>query len=97
MEFNIGTRIHDLCHLYCLSEKEFCKLAGIKTSTLARYISGEKTPRLRTIEKICDALDISLTAFLDRERMLVELYEGLPPESKTKLLEKALELKAQTI
>jgi len=47
-------------------------LAGLTQSTLQSILSNKNLPAVPALEKICDALDISLSAFLNRLIILMK-------------------------
>lgn len=42
-----------------LSQAEICRRIGIKSSTIAQYLSGRAMPALDTFANLCFVLDIS--------------------------------------
>lgn len=62
--FDISQRIHELMKLHNVRTKtDFAKKAAISPSTLASLLSGDNSPMLYTIERICENLDMSLVDF----------------------------------
>lgn len=70
------------------STNKLANLAGLTQSTLQSILSNKNLPTIPTLEKICDALDISLSAFfrpLDNQDNIMEPpliyeYNMLTPE-----------------
>ena len=44
------------------------QLTGIAQSSLGRIVANESTPSLQTLEKICSALDVTLSQFFQNEK-----------------------------
>lgn len=61
----IPTRIKDLTYEQDISINELAKRSRITQSTLNNIINENKSPTLKTIEKICNGLGISLHEFFD--------------------------------
>lgn len=47
--------LRDLLSYTKLSQKEFAKMIDSTESAISRYISGERSPSVKTIIKICEA------------------------------------------
>ncbi len=81
------------------STNKLASLAGLTQSTLQSILSNKNLPTIPTLEKICNALDISLSAFftpLDNHDSFMEppsvyKYDVLTPELR-KLIESARDL-----
>ena len=61
----IPTRIKDLTEESGISINELAKRSKLPQSTLNSIINDQKSPTLKTIEKICNGLGISLHDFFD--------------------------------
>lgn len=61
----IPTRIKDLTEESGISINELAKRSKLTQSTLNSIINDQKSPTLKTIEKICNGLGISLHDFFD--------------------------------
>lgn len=47
--------LRDLLNYVKLSQKEFAKMIDSSESTVSKYLSGERSPSVMTIIKICEA------------------------------------------
>lgn len=62
----ISARIMQLCRERGISVGRLCSMAGTTASTVHDIVSGvTANPRVYTLKKLCDALDISLSEFFD--------------------------------
>lgn len=61
----IPMRIKDLADELDISINELAKRSRVTQSTLNSIINDKKSPTLKTIEKICNGLGISLHEFFD--------------------------------
>ena len=57
---NVGARIRYFRHLRSLSQEQLALQAGINTAFLGHLERGLKSPTITTLEKIVNALNISL-------------------------------------
>lgn len=91
------------------STNKLANLAGLTQSTLQSILSNRNLPTIPTLEKICDALDISLSSFFNTTDAASEIKEGqehcyccgsepivLTPELK-ELIESARDLSPEQI
>lgn len=63
------------------SRYKLCKEASIAQSTLSDILSGEsKNPNTKTLQKIADALEVSMSTFFDGDDAPVESTEVNIPE-----------------
>lgn len=60
---DIGKRIQDLLDEHHMSRYRLSKLTGIDQTALANNISGKHIPTISNIERMCNALDITLAEF----------------------------------
>lgn len=60
---DVGARIAQLRAAYGISQYALWKRSGIAQGALSQYESGLKTPGVDTLERICEALGISLADF----------------------------------
>ena len=63
-----------------LSQRELADLSGIKQPAIARMESLKAIPRLDTLVRIAEALNIEITA---EERKVITISEGNKPSSAT--------------
>lgn len=62
----IAKRIADLCREKSLSINKMSVICGLRQSTVSNILNGNsKNPTITSIKKICDGLEISLSAFFD--------------------------------
>ncbi len=66
--FNFGQRIRALRVQRGLSQEELALRAGITPAYLGMVERGEKNPTLLTVEKVCNALGISLEQCFSQEQ-----------------------------
>jgi len=90
-----GKKIRQLRKQYNLSMNELAKLAGVGQSTLSYIESGKRQPSLEVLERICKALNITMSEFFSDEelklpsdlRQLLKEVERLTPSQRKKLVE----------
>jgi HTH-type transcriptional repressor of puuD len=78
----IGKRIQQIRMKKNMSGNQLAKLASISQSTICQVEMDSKSPTIKTLEKICYALDVSLAEFFSaREESLPnrhgELYGAI--------------------
>lgn len=79
---NIAKRIEQLCIERGLSENKLAGLADLSQSTLnSIMLSPNPDPKLSTIAKICDGLEITLAEFFSEEKQ----ENTLPFEARQEL------------
>lgn len=61
----IPNRIKDLTEKNEISIHELAKRSKLTQSTINSIINDKKSPTLKTIEKICDGLEINIHDFFD--------------------------------
>ena len=79
--YDVGERIKFYRKLKKLSLSEFGDLIGKTKSTVCRYETGEICPDVITLCEICDALELSISEFLDKEKKEAEEYSINPFKS----------------
>ncbi len=62
---NIGMRIRNIRKQRGLNSKELASKIGVSAGFLSQLENDVKSPSLETLEQICTALDISLSAFFE--------------------------------
>lgn len=75
---DVGARIAQLRSAYGISQYALWKRSGIAQGALSQYESGAKTPGVDTLERICEALGISLAEFFTLDAS--ELPSPFSPE-----------------
>ena len=74
-EFNVITRIKQLCEERGLSYYQLAKRAEIPYSTLNTMILKDNQPSLPTLKKLCNGFGITLLQFFNTEDTPVSLSE----------------------
>ena len=69
LEKYVADNIAELCKKRGISKYRLSQLSGISQSSLGRIIATESLPSLITLEKICVALDVTLSQFFCEEDM----------------------------
>ena len=88
-------RIRDLLDERGWTMYQLSRSAEIPQSTLSNLFARSNAPSISTLEKICGALNISLSEFfcereeriMSNEEELLSLWRGLPSSSQQALLE----------
>ena len=87
-----------------ISQKQLAEIIGSSQPTVAAYEAGQKTPKLETLTRIADALEVNVLALLpsdithgsivpsERERELLEAVSDLNDTGKKKVIEYARDL-----
>ena len=61
---NVATRLRKLRKARNISQEDLAMIAGVHRGHVARLESGERTPRLDTLEKLAAALKVKPTSLL---------------------------------
>lgn len=61
---NVGSRIRELRHTRSLSQYKLAKLSGVAQSFVHEIESGQKSPTVRTLEKLARALGVSVAVLV---------------------------------
>lgn len=61
-------RVKNMMQAKNLTQKELAKITGIAESSLSRYLSSEKTPRLDIVNNVARAFEVDAGYFIDDER-----------------------------
>lgn len=56
-----------------LSQAALGKLIGVRTQTISNWETGKSEPNLETINKLCEALDVTLHYFISEEHVDYQL------------------------
>ena len=104
--FNCGQRIRQLRNERAISQEQLALTAGITPAYLGLVERGQRNATVRTVERICDALGVSLALFFsdadrctdadDIDKTLVYQLHNLNREEKQlclQLVKTALQLK----
>lgn len=83
---NVGSRIVEIRQQKGLSQYKLYQLAEISQAALSDIESNKKSPTIITLEKICNALEITLAEFFseDKESDTSKIDE-LPIDAKKEL------------
>lgn len=65
--FKIGNRIKQLRTAKDISQEELSLVSGLNRAFIGQLERGEKNATVRTIDKICNALEVSLHEFFSFE------------------------------
>lgn len=60
-----------------LKDSDVCRLTGIKSPTMTDWKKGRYTPKMDKLQKIADALDVSLDRILTGQDTEKESIEGM--------------------
>ena len=75
---NVMERIDDLCRQHHLSKYRLSQLTGISQSAFSKMSKHQSSLSLDTIQRICDALGISMAQFFSDS----DEYPDLTPQQK---------------
>ncbi len=75
---NIMERIDDLCRQHHMSKYRLSQITGISQSAFSKMARQQSSLSLETIQRICDALGISLAQFFSES----EEYPDLTQQQK---------------
>ena len=64
-EINIGEKIKTYRKLKNMTQEDLSKKSDLYVSTIKKYETGERKPKTDQLQKIADALGVSVTVFLD--------------------------------
>lgn len=70
---DITKRIDDLCKLYGMSKYRLSQLTGISQSAFSKMSRQQSSPSVETIQRICNALGISMAQFFAEENTYPDL------------------------
>ena len=74
----VAERIRELCIKEGITLNKLSIISGVNQSTLNSIISGvSKSPRVSTVKKVCDGLEITINEFFDSP-----LFQNLDQEIK---------------
>lgn len=72
---NIMERIDDLCRQHNMSKYRLSQITGISQSAFSKMARQQSTLSLETIQRICDALGITLAQFFSESQVYPDLTE----------------------
>ena len=64
-EISIGEKIKTYRKLKNMTQEDLSKESDLYVSTIKKYETGERKPKPDQLQKIADALGVSVTVFLD--------------------------------
>lgn len=70
---NVMERIDDLCRQHNMSKYRLSLITGISQSAFSKMARQQSTLSLETIQRICDALGISLAQFFSESEVYPDL------------------------
>ncbi|MCB7319921.1 helix-turn-helix domain-containing protein [Lacrimispora sp. 210928-DFI.3.58] len=71
----IPYHMKELCQKHHMTKYRLSQLTGMSQTALANIMTGASVPTVLTLEKICDALGISLAQFFTAEGGFPDLTE----------------------
>ena len=72
---NIAEKIYRLRTESDMTQTEFAKIAGVSDKAVSTWERGEKSPRMKPLQKICTHFGIDLNQFVDVES---DVYKESP-------------------
>ena len=90
VEDYVPNRIAELCDKREISKYRLAQLTGLSQTAISKILSGKSLPGLTTLERICDAFQISLAQFFGKDindltksqKKIMETWEILDPHDK---------------
>lgn len=79
----IGDKIRKGRYVKGITQKDLAKRIGVKPPTLAQWESGKRKPKLETLKKIADALDVPVYTIYD-DYEFIDPGEGLTEDQIAK-------------
>lgn len=70
---NIIERINDLCRQHHMSKYRLSQITGISQSAFSKMSRQQSTLSLETVQRICDALGISMAQFFSESEEFPDL------------------------
>lgn len=89
--YHFGLLLAEILRKKRIKQKELSELTGFSESYISQVLSEKRTPELKTLKVICDALQIRLSYFLMKSIMEEELEDGANEEFIEKHIKPALE------
>ena len=93
VEDYVPSRIAELCDKREISKYRLSQLTGLSQTAISKILSGKSLPGLITLERICDAFQISLAQFFgndindltESQKKIMETWEILDAHDKNLL------------
>ena len=87
---DVSKRLQELMDKYGFSQYRLCKESGLNQSSISRYLSGQNSPTAEQLDRICNAIGITLSEFFsgfepeikDRFDALHQLVDEVPEERR---------------
>lgn len=77
ISMDVGLRVKQLRKLNNMTTKELSSLCGVSQSTISKLENGNRIPDIPIIEKICNALNMTLVEFFMTEKLSEPLDENM--------------------
>lgn len=78
----IGERIKTTRKAQGLSQQQLGKLLGVSSSMIGQYEIGHRNPKLETLERIADALSVTVPYLIGKDDLDKEMAEGWVTEAE---------------
>ena len=72
----IADNIIALCKKRDMSKYRLAQITGISQSSIGKIIAKESLPSMPTLEKICDALGVTMAQFFDEKHVPINLTKS---------------------
>lgn len=92
IENYIAERIEQLCDRKHITQYELAQRSGMRQSSLSNLMNRGSTPRMDTVEKICNGFGITMAQFFslddtfpdltEEQKELLDEWETLSPKEK---------------
>ena len=60
---DVSKRLQELMDKYGFTQYRLCKESGLNQSSISRYLNGQNSPTAEQLERICNAIGITLAEF----------------------------------
>lgn len=74
VEVNIGKRLLYYLNIKGITQKEFADSCHINETTMSRYISGEREPKIKTVMNMAYNIGVSVDDLVDMDTFLTKKY-----------------------
>ncbi|WP_432629166.1 helix-turn-helix domain-containing protein [Brotaphodocola sp.] len=74
---NAGKKIKSTRLAKRISQKKLGEMIGTSQQMIAQYEKGARNPKIQTLQKIADALDVHLSALLDNDTYEIKFGAGM--------------------
>lgn len=75
IEDYVALRVKDICRERGISKYRLAQLTGMSLTAISKIMEKESIPTIPTLEKICNALGITLAQFFTRDEKHPDLTE----------------------